>query len=597
MNKNQIRKIGFLLFLAAVFLLPGSRADEGLTDAQLKATFQKWSADSIQRVPKNANPWHKNLVKELTARVSDKLYAMCVKSTGVDRSDCWQLMIRYANRMIDQPIRYGYVFFVQKYDFLLEDKDRTWLLDMYGTAPGEKGEWPYKWVRHVGLAGELDREKLPLVMSTFMMLDGIRHRAFGPEAHLKLNVAEPEFISKSNTFLTDFLEGNGSLLIGEFLQGLGMKKRAAAGAHVFFQNCLRCHGPYGDGKGPQEFSNGKPLPRNFARAEFKFKSTPIGSLPLDEDLIRTVTLGISKTPMPIFDETLTREQIEDAVQYVKTYSPRFVSEKPTPRTDVFPPPDEVLAPIEEEDKLNDEILKGKALYAKMGCWECHGSLGRGDGPSAGNLEDRSLLFLAPPNDVSDGIRFKSGFRVRDLFRTIALGIEGSGMPEYTTEALVAPLVQSDLTQVKNDSFPKFTDEEVEKIVALFSKPDKDKTREAHVRRRALALFMAHLNQSLSKNLRQWRGVLVVKIVESATVPDRETGEKIAIESESIGQILRVERVEDGTDAGKVFLLVRFFVKEKPVVIGFSEIPPSAPVQYMGQVPVKDLGLLKPTEES
>jgi len=59
-----------------------------------------------------------------------------------------------------------------------------------------------------------------------------------------------------------------------------------------------------------------------------------------------------------------------------------------------------------------------------------------------------------------------------------------------------------------------------------------------------------------------------------------------------GQVLQVERIEDGTDSGKVFLLIRFFEDDKPIVVGFSEIPPRVPDDFLGRVTVKDLSIIK-----
>lgn len=582
----------FSLFLILNF----SHAQEGISNKELKAKFQDWSNKSVAKVAKDANPWHKELVAGLTQKAANNMYDLCVKSEGVDRSDCWQMMLRYGDRMVTQPVDYGYIFFLRKYNFLMTDQDRVWLLDYYATAPEDTKDWPYKWVQYVGLAGEEDQEKLPLVMNAFMLLDGVRHRSFAADAHLKLSVTESEYVEKADKFLSDYLADKGSLLLDEFLQGVGMEEQAAKGSHIFFLNCQRCHGPYGDGKGPQEFAHGKPLPRDFGRAEFKFKSVLMGTLPFDLDLIRTVTRGINKTPMPSFQNVLSLEEIGNVVQFVKTFSPRFSTEKPVLNEDVYPPPEDYLKRIQDEKEFDRETLKGKALYAKLGCWECHGPLGRGDGPSALNLEDRSQLFLAPPNDFSDGNVYKSGIEFKDIFRSIALGIEGTGMPEYQTDALLVQVTKADLTQPDNPSFPKFTDGELKQIASLFPKTDglskEEKIREGHIRRRALSLYVHHLNQSLSVDLRNWRRNRIVGITETTTAADRQSGEEFTIEKGTTGQILQVERIEDGTDSGKVFLLIRFFVDDKPIVVGFSEIPPKVPDDFLGRVTVKDLSIIK-----
>ncbi|HLL21608.1 MAG TPA: hypothetical protein VK427_05730, partial [Kofleriaceae bacterium] len=47
--------------------------------------------------------------------------------------------------------------------------------------------------------------------------------------------------------------------------------------------CLPCHGEAGDGRGPAAtYTN--PLPRDFTKGEYAWRSTPLGSAPTDDDL-------------------------------------------------------------------------------------------------------------------------------------------------------------------------------------------------------------------------------------------------------------------------------------------------------------------------
>src|SRR5690349_16654999 len=56
----------------------------------------------------------------------------------------------------------------------------------------------------------------------------------------------------------------------------------AAGREVFETRCIICHGPNGDGKG--EMSASLPIkPRSFVQGIFKYRTTPPGKLPTDED--------------------------------------------------------------------------------------------------------------------------------------------------------------------------------------------------------------------------------------------------------------------------------------------------------------------------
>jgi mono/diheme cytochrome c family protein len=65
---------------------------------------------------------------------------------------------------------------------------------------------------------------------------------------------------------------------------------------LYESNCAVCHGIQGDGNGP---AAGMFLtrPRDFLAGIFKFRSTPSGSLPTDEDLFWTITHGLRWTGM------------------------------------------------------------------------------------------------------------------------------------------------------------------------------------------------------------------------------------------------------------------------------------------------------------
>ena len=60
------------------------------------------------------------------------------------------------------------------------------------------------------------------------------------------------------------------------------------GEKIYLENCVACHGQKGDGKGP-EAGRLKTKPRDFTTGNYKFRSTPSGSLPPDNDIFRTVS--------------------------------------------------------------------------------------------------------------------------------------------------------------------------------------------------------------------------------------------------------------------------------------------------------------------
>src|SRR4051812_24216660 len=69
------------------------------------------------------------------------------------------------------------------------------------------------------------------------------------------------------------------------------------GRYIYERNCAVCHGKWGDGNG--EMAKGMvPRPRTFTAGIFKYKSTPSSFLPMDEDLMRTISGGVPGTSMP-----------------------------------------------------------------------------------------------------------------------------------------------------------------------------------------------------------------------------------------------------------------------------------------------------------
>ena len=188
------------------------------------------------------------------------------------------------------------------------------------------------------------------------------------------------------------------------------------GERVYRENCTACHGEKGDGKGPQA-DRLKTKPRDFTGGIYKFRSTPSGWLPLDNDLARTITRGVRGTAM-LSQLQLSKEETEAVVQYLKSFSSRFQNEKALPAI-VIPPKPPVTSSL---------ISSGKSEYQEAGCAQCHGVAGKGDGPSAKDLKDdwgspitTAALTLKP---------FKSGPDPQHLYRTISTGLNGTPMPSY-----------------------------------------------------------------------------------------------------------------------------------------------------------------------
>jgi mono/diheme cytochrome c family protein len=192
---------------------------------------------------------------------------------------------------------------------------------------------------------------------------------------------------------------------------------SAAGRQLYYRYCWGCHGFRGDGNG----ENGpylNILPRNFVAATFKCRSTPTGTLPLDQDLYNSLVRGLNNSNMPSWI-TLTSQNRADLIAFIKTFSPRWQTEKPG---------DPINVPAEPALTLQS-IKHGQELFQKLECWKCHGQEGRGDGPSASTLTDSNDQPIRPYNFAA-GSRFKCGVTNRDLYKIFLTGVDGTPMPSF-----------------------------------------------------------------------------------------------------------------------------------------------------------------------
>src|SRR5450432_3311188 len=108
------------------------------------------------------------------------------------------------------------------------------------------------------------------------------------------------------------------------------------GKLVYERYCMSCHGDQGNGHGEAaEYMSIKP--RDYRQGTFKWRSTPSGSLPLDADLEHTLENGLFGTYMPTW-RTLDERSRRDVIAYIKTFAPRFATEKPQEAIVIPPDP-------------------------------------------------------------------------------------------------------------------------------------------------------------------------------------------------------------------------------------------------------------------
>ncbi len=198
----------------------------------------------------------------------------------------------------------------------------------------------------------------------------------------------------------------------------------AAGRETYQGNCWFCHGEDGDGEGPvAEYL--WPRPRDFTVASFKLRTTESGELPTDEDLYRTISLGIAGTAMTAWQSRLSEQERWQVIAYIKSFAADLFEDE------AFDPYEFIVEPPEPPDGGRDELIaEGREVFEEADCFECHGTEGRGNGERAGELTDDWDFAIWPANLHSQW-RFKGGSSPREVYMRLSTGLDGTPMPSYS----------------------------------------------------------------------------------------------------------------------------------------------------------------------
>ncbi len=291
------------------------------------------------------------------------------------------------------------------------------------------------------------------------------------------------------------------LLIWSVFFDINAQVNPQNGKNLYEGACLPCHGVEGDGSGPAaEALN--PKPKDLTTGWYKFRSTPHGQMPTDEDIVETISKGVPGTTMPSFERIFDESEILDIVEYIKKFTDRFERWGPGDPIEI---PSEI--PVTAES-----IAEGKKVYYALKCWECHGTDGKGKGPLSKKLKD-DMDNPIEAFDFTGGV-FKAGSTNSEIYKTFNTGLSGTPMGTYYDRILYTKEDFNDLTPYEK----YFTDKQMEDflpyISSLPAKKDLEsltqKEREELANRRRWALV--HFVKSLTRK-RGWFYKLFLEDVE------------------------------------------------------------------------------------
>jgi mono/diheme cytochrome c family protein len=199
---------------------------------------------------------------------------------------------------------------------------------------------------------------------------------------------------------------------------LGTEAQRESGKQLYAKYCSQCHGDKGDGEG-YAAPHLRPRPRNFTTGKFKVRTTPNGALPSHQDLVSIIKRGMPYTSMPAWP-SLSDQELSNLAYYITTFSPDFSKPGTVPQPVPLP-----TAPA----ATKESVELGKKLYEDTGCVKCHGTLGRGDGPSAPTLKD-DWGHPIHAADLAQRWTLRGGGTREDIFRTMSTGFNGTPMPSF-----------------------------------------------------------------------------------------------------------------------------------------------------------------------
>jgi sulfur oxidation c-type cytochrome SoxX len=192
--------------------------------------------------------------------------------------------------------------------------------------------------------------------------------------------------------------------ITAYLKGLATPPAFNSPEDFYKNNCARCHGEKGDGKG-MIATYLDPYPRDLTKVAFMNSKS-------DERLLASIKDGVGGTSMPAWGRVINEDQMRNLLGYLRQ---SIVKEKQRPLKDRGLPETNPVA------MSNQSIAQGEATFVQR-CAGCHGKKADGKGPN-------SLDILPRPRNLraKDFVNATSDKR---MFDSILYGVQGTAMPPW-----------------------------------------------------------------------------------------------------------------------------------------------------------------------
>jgi mono/diheme cytochrome c family protein len=189
-----------------------------------------------------------------------------------------------------------------------------------------------------------------------------------------------------------------------YLRGLVAPPALGTPEEIYRDNCARCHGEAGDGKGLIALYL-DPAPRDLTKAAFMNSKS-------EERFLASIKEGVPGTSMAPWGRVLDDDQARGVLAYVFQ---SFVREPRKPIKERAVPDQNPVA------ASGESIARGERIYIQR-CTGCHGLKADGKGPN-------SLDIVPRPRNLRSAL-FVNGTNDKRLFESILYGVQGTAMPPW-----------------------------------------------------------------------------------------------------------------------------------------------------------------------